>query len=286
MAPRGIVAAAVSSLFATRLDAAGIPGGSELRALVFLTIAVTVTLAGLSGGLVARGLGVRPLGPGGVLVLGANRLGLALGEVGRRAGREVVFIDSNPGACHAAEQRGFQVIYGSGLDDNVLARATLQSREAAAALTTNDGVNFAFARRIRHENRQASGLVGLRRGQRAVTPEMVERMGGVVLFGAPRDLERWILRLGRDQARLRVFRFAGSAGDATAMLDDLVLAKQTKRAVLPIAIQRKSQLRWGLRGAKPRAGDLLHALIAEDGRDEALGTLAAAGWQELVEQAA
>ena len=42
--PRGIVAAAIASATAVALERAGIPGGEELLALVFLTIASTVLL--------------------------------------------------------------------------------------------------------------------------------------------------------------------------------------------------------------------------------------------------
>lgn len=59
LAPRGIVAAAVASLFAERLEAHGTTVGTELRALVFLVIAVTVVVQGLSGGAVAGRLGVQ-----------------------------------------------------------------------------------------------------------------------------------------------------------------------------------------------------------------------------------
>jgi len=59
VAPRGIVAAAIASLVAADLERAGLEGGAELRALVFLTIAVTVTLAGFSAGPVGNFLGVR-----------------------------------------------------------------------------------------------------------------------------------------------------------------------------------------------------------------------------------
>ena len=58
VAPRGIVTAAVASLFALRLDAAGIPGGGALKGLVFLTILITVAVQGLSAPLLARRLGL------------------------------------------------------------------------------------------------------------------------------------------------------------------------------------------------------------------------------------
>src|SRR5690606_26097071 len=49
LAPRGIVAAAVASLFAQQLGARGVADGDALRGLVFLVIAVTVTVHGLTG---------------------------------------------------------------------------------------------------------------------------------------------------------------------------------------------------------------------------------------------
>ena len=48
LAPRGIVTAAVSSLFSIRLEQAGILGAGRLQGLVFLTILMTVGIQGLS----------------------------------------------------------------------------------------------------------------------------------------------------------------------------------------------------------------------------------------------
>ncbi len=58
MAPRGIVTAAVASLFAIRLEAAGFSGAGRLQGLVFLTILMTVGLQGLTAPWLARRLGL------------------------------------------------------------------------------------------------------------------------------------------------------------------------------------------------------------------------------------
>ncbi|MEN9223904.1 MAG: sodium:proton antiporter [Thermostichus sp. HHBFW_bins_43] len=58
LAPRGIVAASVASLFAILLTERGITGGDALKALVFLTISLTVTIQGLTAAWVARWLGL------------------------------------------------------------------------------------------------------------------------------------------------------------------------------------------------------------------------------------
>jgi NhaP-type Na+/H+ or K+/H+ antiporter len=58
LAPRGVVTAAVASLFAIRLEQAGVLGAGRLQGLVFLTILLTVGLQGLTAGPLARRLGL------------------------------------------------------------------------------------------------------------------------------------------------------------------------------------------------------------------------------------
>jgi len=63
LAPRGIVTAAVASLFAIRLEQAGILGAGRLQGLVFLTILMTVGIQGLTAQPLARVLGLIAEGP-------------------------------------------------------------------------------------------------------------------------------------------------------------------------------------------------------------------------------
>jgi len=64
VAPRGIVTAAVASLFALQLEAAGVEGAGALKGLVFLTILLTVVVQGFSAPPLARALGlVEPQAP-------------------------------------------------------------------------------------------------------------------------------------------------------------------------------------------------------------------------------
>jgi len=58
LAPRGIVTAAVASLFAIRLEQAGVLGAGRLQGLVFLTILMTVGFQGLTAQPLARLLGL------------------------------------------------------------------------------------------------------------------------------------------------------------------------------------------------------------------------------------
>ena len=57
IAPRGIVTAAVASLFALELEAAGIAGAGALKGLVFLAILLTVGIQGFTAGACGAGGG-------------------------------------------------------------------------------------------------------------------------------------------------------------------------------------------------------------------------------------
>ena len=58
LAPRGIVTAAVASLFSIRLEQAGVLGAGRLQGLVFLTILMTVGIQGLTAQPLANALGL------------------------------------------------------------------------------------------------------------------------------------------------------------------------------------------------------------------------------------
>jgi NhaP-type Na+/H+ or K+/H+ antiporter len=58
LAPRGIVTAAVASLFSIRLEQAGILGAGRLQGLVFLTVLMTVGIQGLTAKPLVNRLGI------------------------------------------------------------------------------------------------------------------------------------------------------------------------------------------------------------------------------------
>ena len=74
IAPRGIVAAAVASVFADRLTEAGIPGAEQLVPVTFFLIVGTVAIYGLGAAPLARALKVSSAEPQGVLFAGATPL--------------------------------------------------------------------------------------------------------------------------------------------------------------------------------------------------------------------
>jgi hypothetical protein len=276
IAPRGIVAAAVASLFALELGVHDIEGGADLRALVFLVIAVTVLVGGLTGGLMARLLRVQPQTASGFAILGANPLGLTIGRSLKVLEQDVVFIDSNPMNCRRAEEEGFRVLYGSGLSERVLGRAELPYRAGVISITLNENVNYAFARRAIKEYNVPRAYVGLRRDQASVTPEMVTRLGASILFGRPRAFDRWIQYLSRGNTFIEAWRRV-----VERQLDDKEAGEFFKTMdahLLPIASQRRKKVVPVGESTKYREGDVLHTLVRADGRDQVHDWLVEHGW--------
>ena len=110
MAPRGIVAAATSSTFALGLSQAGVGGGAQdLIPITFIVIVATALIYGLTGGVVARGLGVAGTGPGGVLLIGSTKVGRAIGRALQAEGVTVVLWTANDDYARAAEGDGLTV---------------------------------------------------------------------------------------------------------------------------------------------------------------------------------
>ncbi len=281
MAPRGIVAAAVSSLFAQELSKAGIDGGSELRALVFLVIAATVLIQGLTGGLLAGLLGVRRPSNAGVAILGANPLAQALGDVYREAGQDVLLLDSNARASHAAEERGFRVVFGNALEPRLLARAEVDARAACFALTFNDEVNLLFSRRVREVSKAPAVWAALSSEGGKVSPEMVENLGAAVLWDEPQYLGLWSERLKRERAVIERWMCELARPADTEEAADAAEERSRKQALLRLAVRRGERVRPYSTKLSVAPGDELHVVVQNDRREAAHAWLTHQGWRQV-----
>jgi NhaP-type Na+/H+ or K+/H+ antiporter len=206
--PRGIVAAAVASFFAASFADKGLPGGLELRALVFLVITITVVSAGLTGGLAANALGVRRPSQMGWVILGACALARGLARLFKEDGQEVVCIDSNADHCRAAEEDCTRVLYGSGLKKRLLLRAEIDIRRGALALTANDEVNYLFIQKVKEEVKEIELYAALQPPAETLNARMFHQQGAELLFGRTVDVELWNRRFADKQVRLQYWQCA------------------------------------------------------------------------------
>jgi NhaP-type Na+/H+ or K+/H+ antiporter len=151
VAPRGIVSASVASLFAILLTERGISGGDAIKALVFLTIIMTVLVQGLTAGVFARWLGLTDIKAVGAVIVGCSPLSLLVARLIKENGDPVMLIDTDETACEAAQQEGIDVIVSSALDRDALEKAGLMRAGTFLAMTKNGEVNAVVAQRALEE---------------------------------------------------------------------------------------------------------------------------------------
>lgn len=147
LAPRGIVAAAVSSLFAIGLaqsDAvsAETKAQAELLApIVFLVIVGTVAVYGLTVGPLARWLGLATPNPQGIIFGGAGPFVRQLAKAIQDEDFPVLLVDTNYRNLSAARMAGLPTCDASILSEYVLEEVELGGIGRLMALTANDEVN-------------------------------------------------------------------------------------------------------------------------------------------------
>ncbi len=276
LAPRGIVAAAVASHFATVLGRAGMEGGRELQALVFLLIAVTVTVQGLSGGWVARRLGVALPEPTGWAILGANPLGRLLGE--RLGGpAAVTFLDSNQLACREAAKAGYRVWSGNVFEARAGDAAGLELARHLVALTSNEEVNFLFAQKVRSEYPRATVWAALRRDHSAIGERMLHELRAHRLFDGERHLELWEVRIGRRLTRLGTWR--------PPQEEPVELPRDEKGEpatdLLPLVVRREAEVLPFSEVWKPKPGDEVEFVFLDERQAASEAALEKLGWEKV-----
>ena len=141
MAPRGIVAAAVSAIFGLYLAERNVLDAEQLAPLTFLVIVGTVTIYGLTAGPLARLLGVAMPQTQGLLVVGAHSWGRAIGKALQEAGFRVLLVDTNMANVSAAKNMGLFASHGNVLSEYILDKIELEGIGRMLALTSNDEVN-------------------------------------------------------------------------------------------------------------------------------------------------
>jgi len=118
IAPRGIVAAAVSALFAYKLQEAGFEDAAALVPLVFLVIIVTVVVQSLTASPLASLLGVKEQASNGFLFIGANAVARQLAKTLSAKGIQVVLSDTSWENVRAARMENLRVYYGNPVSEH------------------------------------------------------------------------------------------------------------------------------------------------------------------------
>lgn len=274
LAPRGIVAVAIVSLFAQELERGGAANAAQLRALVFLVVMITVTIQGLGAGVMAKLLGVQAPPPSGFVFLGANALGRTLARLLQSHGETAVLIDANPDRIRAAEEEGLNVVFGNGFLERTLERARAAGSKGCVGATANSEVNFLFLRAVRDYLSDLPVQMAVGKNATGATLALATKARAGALFGAPRQLEVWERRMSAG-ARIQRWKLESSspAKDVFASMPD--------HAMLPLVVVREGAIhlvddRW-----RCEQGDVLSVALAEDAEEAGRAWLEESGWALL-----
>ncbi len=141
MAPRGIVAAAVSAIFAIRLEEEGVEGASKIVPIVFLVIIGTIVIYGFLAGPVARRLGLAEARANGVLIAGAHATARGFATEISARGVKAILVDTDPYNVTRAVAGGLTARRLSVLAEDATDNLDLRGIGRLLAITSNDEVN-------------------------------------------------------------------------------------------------------------------------------------------------
>ncbi|TPG09948.1 sodium:proton antiporter [Sphingomonas oligophenolica] len=141
IAPRGIVAIAVTGLFALRLEDFGMRDADTLVPLVFAVVITTIFAHGFSATWLARWLGIDKGKGDGVLLVGANSFTTALGVALRDLGLSVTVADTAKFALRAVRKKELEVHHGDILDEAMQDSIDMLQFQQVIAATDSDSYN-------------------------------------------------------------------------------------------------------------------------------------------------
>ena len=116
--PRGIVAAAISSLFALRLEEAGYSEAALIVPLTFVIIIGTVVIQSITARYIADFLKVREPPPTGLLIIGAGNVARAIGKELQSHGFKTLLTDSTWENIRLARMDGLETYFGNPVSEH------------------------------------------------------------------------------------------------------------------------------------------------------------------------
>ena len=182
MAPRGIVAAAVSAIFALRLEEEGVRGAELIVPIVFLVIIGTIVVYGFLAGPIARVLGLAEARANGVLIVGAHAVSRGLASSLRDLEVTTMLVDTDPYNVTRSVALGLPARRSSVLTEEAAHELDLRGIGRILAMTSNDEVNALAATRFsrqfgRRETFQLAPNEERRNG--ALPEELLGRIVGI-----------------------------------------------------------------------------------------------------------
>ncbi len=238
IAPRGIVAAAVSALFALKLESAGFEQASTMVSLTFMVIIGTVVLQSATARPLALWLGVAEPEPRGLLIIGANKVARAIAEALQKQGFRTLLTDSHWPNVKAALLNGQEAFWGNAISARADRSLDLVGIGTLLGLSQNDHLNVLAVQKYAAEfGRHAVYALPPPRDSKATDVHTAaEEQRGNTLFGNEVTYARLASALAN-----------GAEIKTTTLSDefnyDAYLEKYQDRVIPLFAISRKGNLR-------------------------------------------
>ncbi|TDR23688.1 sodium/proton antiporter (CPA1 family) [Marinicella litoralis] len=151
IAPRGIVAAAVSALFALKLEQQGYAEASLMVSLTFMVIIGTVVFQSATAGFLAKKLGVSSAESKGILMVGSNPVAVAIAEVLNKHGFDCLLTDSHWRYIKDARMKDIKTYYGNVVSEHADHHLDLIGIGKLMAVSMNTDLNLLAAARYKNE---------------------------------------------------------------------------------------------------------------------------------------
>jgi len=190
MAPRGVVAAAITALFGIILTRMGIPGGELLEALVYIIIILSVVVYGLLAAPLSHLFKVEGSDERSVLIVGGGQIGAELGRA-LSDDREVRFLDLNAEVIAHLQRSGFQAVRGNALDPMYMEIVHVEEIGVVVAMTGSSDHNLLISQMVRDHFHVSEIYVALQADDEQKQSRMIRHLGAKRLFAKPYQFTYW-----------------------------------------------------------------------------------------------
>ncbi|MFC4698797.1 cation:proton antiporter [Glaciecola siphonariae] len=161
IAPRGIVAAAVSALFALKLEAEGYPQAEVLVPMVFIIIIATVVIQSLTSAKVASLLGLRSPEPNGLFLFGGSQFSRELAAELQQNDIPVILADTNWDTVKEARMANTKTYFGNPMSEHAQRHLDLTGIGSALILSPYKQLNPLVMMHFEHELGKEATVLGL-----------------------------------------------------------------------------------------------------------------------------
>lgn len=169
IAPRGIVAAAVSALFAIKLEAINYPQAEKIVPVVFMVIIVTVVLQSLTSSKLAELLKIRAAKPNGILIFGGAEFSRLLAEELQNQIISVCIADTNWETISQARLMGIPNYFGNPISEHASRNLDINTFGRVLVMSPYKQLNPLVTYHFEHEFGKGS-VLGLNVNDKHVRP--------------------------------------------------------------------------------------------------------------------